>query len=231
MGRRKLITDEQIIEMIDKFYIEQYEGEASLLKVPAIGTYIRNHGYPDCKDYLIRRSEAAQEYIEKLKAAQDGNELNILSTYKTIDVDEFIEHNHSKTAMKKALSELNMYYKSVSDAASKMHKKNIELEEKIKKSSSNIKISNEQTKHYEQEITDLKHINKALRDENKNLRIIIDTYVYPEIANELLKESGLLQDTDGIVNPEQMKSQIIHADTPVKSQSNVIQGLFNKMED
>ena len=227
MGRKKIITDEQIIELIDRFYVEECNGDASLLKTKSIGIYIRNNGYPDCKDHLIRKKNTVKDYINKLKSAQDRNEVNILATYKTIDVDEFIENNHSKSSMKKALSELNMYYKSVSDAAIKLHKKNMELEEKLKKSLSD----EENISKHKQEISDLKQIIKELKNENKQLRTIIDTYVYPEIANELLKENGLLQNTNGIVDTDVINSNMIHADTPIKSKSNVIQGLFERLED
>lgn len=54
-----------------------------------------------------------------------------------------------------------------------------------------------------------------MNKEVKILRNIIDTYVYPEIANELLVKNGILKQTSEIIDIEEVDKHIISASTNV----------------
>ena len=56
---------------------------------------------------------------------------------------------------------------------------------------------------------------KELHDEVVKLRSILKTSVYPEIANELLREEGLLKSDTKVITDKFLASQIITADTEI----------------
>ena len=56
---------------------------------------------------------------------------------------------------------------------------------------------------------------KELQDEVVKLRSILKTSVYPEVANELLREEGLLKSDTKVITDKFLASQIITADTEI----------------
>lgn len=231
MGRKKQITDEELIAQIDKYYLEVCEGHVDMLKVPEIGGFLRRTGYPELKDYIIRRNASAIAYINNLKQAQKGEILYRVATYKTIDADEFIEKNHSISSMKKALSELSMYYKSVCDAATQINEQYKNLEKNVYSKEREQKYTKDKLEKTEKKLTELKEQLKQLQANNKILRTVVETYVYPEIANELLQRSGFIKETQGIISDSTVELEIINAETQVKSKSNVVQGMFDRYKE
>lgn len=228
MGRKKIIETEQLIGLVDEFYYKVCKGNADKLKIPEIGQYVRSNGYPELKDYVIRRNEQVITHIEELKQTSEKKELSLVVAYKTIDIENFINTNRSDTKMKKALSELNMYYKTICDAATLINEKakrseskRKELEKKLNETQAELEILRTKNANLENE-------KKQLSAENKKLKQIINTYVYPEIANELLAKEGLLQNTAGIVIEDAVEENLVKPETTVRSDSNVIKGMFNK---
>ena len=75
---------------------------------------------------------------------------------------------------------------------------------------------------------------QELEKELKAYKSVVETYVYPEIANELLTKEGAIRQTDEIIKADSLENDIITATTDIKkiskSRSNVIEGLF-KLED
>ena len=231
MGRKKVISDEELIVSLERFLLEKCQGKAQFFKIPRFGAYLRNNGYPEVKDHIIRRRKQISAYLEEAKKLENNYDLYIIATFRTIDVEHFIDKNHSISAMRRALSELNSYYKSVCESAIRLNEKsqkNIndknENESIIIELRRNLQELNENNKQQKDRI-------KELKEQNSKQRKIIDDYVYPEIANELLKREGLLINTGETVDYEKLKSEIITASTAVKSKSNVIKGLFEKLEE
>ena len=96
-------------------------------------------------------------------------------------------------------------------------------------------------KKLEDTVSALKELNsenkKRLQELEKELKAyksVVETYVYPEIANELLAKEGAIRQTDEIIKADSLENDIITATTDIKkiskSRSNVIEGLF-KLED
>ena len=231
MGRRKQITDDELITLIDRYYIEHCEENTRLLKTSLICDYIRANGYPNYKEYIFRRSAVATEHINKIISSKDSDDIAMVSVYKTIDADEFIAHNHSPSAMKKSLVSLDAYYRKISNKATKIFDENKELKGLLCKAEIRIKELETGLKSSQEDLFNAKSSIKALTVENASYKKIIDTYVYPEVANELLKQSGLLKNTGDVIKAEAMDTEIVRADTPVKSESNIIQGLFDRIEE
>ena len=188
MARRKIIETDILLNLIDEFYTLKCNRDASLLKIPSIGEYIRSKGYT-VQDYILRRDEAVREYIDKLCETSEETHINTVSVYHDIDIEAFLSKNNTTSKLKKALSERECYYREITNSAAYSFNENKQLKQEntaLKSKNKKLELS------LEKEMESKKNIvsnNLLLARENKLLREIIDTYVYPEIANELLKKS------------------------------------------
>ena len=231
MGRKRYITDDELIILSDKYLYEKCEGNPEFFKIPEFGNYLRENGYPEVKDYIIRRSEPAMEHIYSLQDNQENRDLSTLAVYKTLDVDAFLTRNNSMSALKKSLTELSMYYKRVVESSSRVHKNGKEAIQRYKQTEKNFKKLSAEFETLKEKEEQLTQQIKTLKKENKTLQTIIDTYVYPEIANELLQQHGLIKETQGLIDTTAIEKHIIKSDTEIKSGSNVIRGMFGRFSE
>ncbi|GAX06871.1 hypothetical protein IWT25_02218 [Secundilactobacillus pentosiphilus] len=230
MGRKKLIDDTELLAKVGEFVVRRCDGDAERFRIPEFGDYLRQNGYPQIPDHLIRRRKIVSDKIASLKQSTSAEDQAVVTTFKNLDVESFLEKNHSQAALKRSLVERDTYYKTVCDSALRLVREGrtlIDTNEQQVVQLTNFKHKNEELNA---QITKQQGEIKSLNEENSKLRAIIADDVYPEIANELLKSAGLLKNTPDIIKPETM-TQIITADTPIKSESKVIQGLFDKLED
>ena len=76
---------------------------------------------------------------------------------------------------------------------------------------------------------------KALTNELNASKSVIETYVYPEIANELLVKEGAIRKTDSFIKEDSLDDHLITSTTNIrkttKSDSSVIKGLFNILDE
>ena len=125
-------------------------------------------------------------------------------TYKTIDPDNFMAKNRAPGAMKRALVEISQYYKKIANIAASYKQE----ADKLRRSNSELQSTNEDLKQKLQR-------ENELSDENQKLLQIIKTSVYPEIANELLKEEGLLKYSQKVISEDFLADNIITADSEI----------------
>ena len=91
--------------------------------------------------------------------------------------------------------ELNNYYKRVVDAAIEYKEEASKLKTRVSELKNEVAQLNEKNA----EIKEQTALNKELLEENKKLRNLLKTSLYPDIANELLKEEGLLKSDQQLV--------------------------------
>lgn len=229
MGRKKTIDTDELISLIDEFYTMRCNRDASLLKLPAIGEYIRAKGYP-VQDYILRRNELARDYIDQLRTTTEEAHIRSVSVFRDIDTDSFLQKNNTMSKLKRALIERESYYKEITNSAAFGFKENKQLKAEIIELKNTIfKLQSELSEETENRKI-MKANNQSLNKEIKILRDIIDTYVYPEIANELLKKSGLINETAGIVDDSIVNKKIVSSNTNVANIKNtVVKGLFDRL--
>lgn len=227
MGRKAILSDEKLVELLEHFFIEKCEKNPSMIKIPAFAEYIRNSGYPDVKDYIVRRNETVRKRIRQLKDASEEDIIQSAVVFRNMDIDEFLAHRTSPAALKKALSEREEYYRHLSISANYCINEKKNLEQKVislEKENERICAENEML---EKELESCKKQMHELKDTQNKLKAFIDTYVYPEIANELLKQDGLIKETAGIVDVNLMETKVIDANTDVKPKNHTIRRLFD----
>lgn len=210
MARRKHIEDVEIIEHFEKYLQEECSNNITLFKIPRFGDYLRNNGFPSVADTTLRRNTGFREVLAERKAKYDEEEeeYRTVITYKTIDVDSFMATNRTPNAIRTGLSELNLYYKKVAEAALEFKNENVKLQDE-----------NEELKEQIQQLLQKETSRKALETENIKLRALIKSSVYPEIANELLKEEGILQSEQQVITDEFMVNNILTADSEINFHS------------
>lgn len=229
MARKVKIDSNALIGLIDQFYAERCGGNAKQLKIPQIGEYIRSKGY-DVADYLIRRNEEAKAYIKKLQNNTREAHIHTVAVYRDLDMNEFFMKNNTREKLKSALKERENYYREVTNSASYSFKENKQLEQQVGEYKKRIKELEEELKTAEIKNANICTDNRNYKSEDRKLREIIDTYVYPEIANELLKQQGLLKNTSEKVNPNVIENEIVTVETDVTGiRSKVIKDLFDSI--
>lgn len=210
MARRKHIEDVEIIEHFEKYLQEECSNNVTLFKIPRFGDYLRKNGFPSVADTTLRRNNGFRELLAERKAKyeEEEEEYRTVITYKTIDVDSFMATNRTPNAIRTGLSELNLYYKKVAEAALEFKNENEKLQDE-----------NEELKEQIQQLLQKETSRKALETENIKLRALIKSSVYPEIANELLKEEGILQSEQQVITDEFMVNNILTADSEINFHS------------
>lgn len=229
MARKVKVESDTLISLIEQYYAEKCDGDATQLKIPQIGSFARSKGY-DIADYLIRRNEEARAYIQKLQETSEEIHIHTVAVYRDINMDDFLAKNNTKEKLKNALKERENYYRELSNSAAFSFKENkcLVLQEKTLKK--HIEELEKELEAVQDKSSDLSTDSRIYKAENRKLRDIIHTYVYPEIANELLKQQGLLKDTANIVNPVVVDSEIVTADADItKINNKIIKGLFDSI--
>ena len=211
MARKKYIDDEELLLLFEHYLLEHCSNNPRLFKIPQFGNYLRSNGFPQVADTTIRRNkEFRQALNDKLELFEDDT-YQTVTTYKTLDVERFLTTNRTPKAIKSALVELNGHYKRIVDAAI-AYKDEVES---LKKRMEELKSEVAQLKESKYVFDEQARANKELEGENKKLRKLLKTSLYPEIANELLKEEGLLKFDHQTVTKQYLKEQVITADSEI----------------
>ena len=211
MARKKYIDDQELLLLFEHYLLEHCSNNPRLFKIPQFGNYLRNNGFPQVADTTIRRNEEFRQALnDKLELFEDDTYQTVI-TYKTLDVERFLMTNRTPKAIKSALVELNGHYKRIVDAAI-AYKDEVES---LKKRMEELKSEVAQLKESKYVFDEQARANKELEGENKKLRNLLKTSLYPEIANELLKEEGLLKFDHQTVTKQYLKEQVITADSEI----------------
>lgn len=226
MARKAKFDTESLIALFDKYYKEKCHETSSCIKIPDFGTYLRSYGI-DIKDYTIRRNELLMNHINGLKKNPEEVHLKTVAVFRDTNIEQFLTLNNTSEKMRAAITEKDNYYRSLSESATYFFRKNKEIESKNR-------MLTQKNIHLESANNELQlevdRVNKEIRAckaENQQLRSIIDTYVYPEIANELLKKQGLLKTTAEIADVEVVEANLVSATEDVSEiKNNVVKDLF-----
>lgn len=200
MARKKSIDDNELLKRFEEFLEQECSNDMSLFKIPKFGEHLRANGFPNVADTTLRRNGVFRGLLAERKAKYEEEEYQVVITYKTIDVDSFMATNRTPSAIRTALTELNQSYKKIVEAA-------LEYKDIAEK----LQAENEVLKTQNRILTKKNSTQNTLEEENKKLHAILKTSVYPEIANELLKEEGILQSDHQVITNEFMSSNVLTA--------------------
>lgn len=235
MARPKMIEDTELLKLLKQFYENECNGNIKKLNYEAVSNYIRHHGYPEYQATMLRRTKAAREYLDGLRNVANGKNIQMVIAYKTLDVDAFLDTNRSRDSLRSALIALDNHYRTIYDSASIIIKSNNKQTELYNQATENLNLAQNQIKELEATISTLKDELKDLRSKNKALQDVVDTYVYPDIANELLSRDSVIYQEQSTIDGEKLDKNIIDAATEIKNipakEDNIINALFNRLEE
>lgn len=193
MARKKLIEDDALLKLIKDYYLTQCNGDASRLKLPEITKYINSCGYPDYRVTTLRRNGKARDYINELKSKTETATIQSLMSYKTLDVDAFLRTNRTAADLKRALAELDTSYRMIVQQAITIYENNKKEQDKAVALSRQFKKLKSEKNDQEEIIKNLKQKIKVLEAEEKRLKSYIRDTVYPELADDVLVQTGELK--------------------------------------
>lgn len=234
---KKIISNEELIVHIDKYFYEVNHEHIKCLKFTCIAKYLSMVTGFVIPEQKIRRNKEIADYINKLKSKNRKIIESNAIVFVPLDVTKFINKNSNSSLLKKSLLDRDQYYKSICDSAVRIANEDILLNKKIfeltniyKTLKTENQIKTDQLNVAHEEIKNLKIQIKKMKD-------ILQDSVYPEIANELLREIGLIKGGENIINTtsypviEDTDSVIgfIKKNEGKYSDNNLIQGLFDEI--
>lgn len=215
MARPRSFTEDELIALINEYYLE-YPNR--MIKTSDLERYARTHGRPNFRAYSIRRCPKAKQYIDQINASNQVTLETTIVTWRQLDVDAFLNLNRSRSDLKNALIQRDNYYGEVCRSAGEFLRDKNQLEAKITRMKSEINDLRNQIAELEQMNT--KRINRYSQVMLSKMKKVLDTYVYPDIANEILKKEGLGSLFGLYVNPESVESEMITPESVLEITSN-----------
>lgn len=215
MARPRLFTEDELIALINEYYLE-YPNR--MVKTSDLERYANAHGHPEFKSYSIRRCPKAKQYIDQINANNQVTLETTIVTWRQLDVDAFLNLNRSRSDLKNALIQRDNYYGEVCRSAGEFLRDKEHLEDKIRRMKSEINDLKSQIAELEQMNTN--KINRYSREMLSKMKKVLDTYVYPDIANDILKKEGLDSLFSLYVNPESVESEMITPESVLEISSN-----------
>ncbi len=194
MGRPRKMTTDQMMEVVASYYSVRAEGNSNLLKCSLIAAYASELGYA-ANDYDFRRNTTVRDYIDRLKGDDTSELKDAPVLYKSLDVAGFVNRNRGRDQLAKALTELDAYWKRISVYAAQSAEQNKLL---MKSNADSQKALAETAKVNEELVADntnLQREKNKLTTENRYLRKMLRTYLYPAIAEEILVRENALRET------------------------------------
>ena len=190
MARPRKMATGMMLEIIDEFFDEEAIGDAALLKCSLIAEYAVRVGH-SAAAYDFRRNEKVRRRIEELKNINGMFSGTKPMVYKNLNVPDFLNNNCNIEQLKKALTELDTYWMEVFEYANAINSKNKESARTKKLINKKVGDLTSQADSLTTKLRDISAEKKRLMLENRYLRSMLKTHLYPAVANEILKSDQL----------------------------------------
>ena len=211
MARPKKFSTDEMIRIIDAYY--EGCGDPSRLKFSLIEEYAVSIGI-DIKAHDLKRDTLVRQHVNNLKDAFFGQAESTAIAYKGIDVDALLGRNYTRDSLKITLMEIDASWRLVYERAAVLSKKNKALMVESLSQNETIKTLSADKKALETQAQTLKRDSNALILENRYLKKALKDYLYPAIANEILRIEGSLESVDTSVRADAMDA-LTEPDMPI----------------
>lgn len=200
MARPRKISEHDLLEGTQKYFEEECKGNIKLLKLSKISTYLSKLYGMEIGSHIVKNSKVVREYIEQKRIDNKCSYIQQDLIYKPLDVQSLLSKNKTQPSLNAALTALDARYEqlylgavAIQQEFQKLKDKNVALKienAKLKEEYRNIQATNMELKE------EIKANRAEQRKQSKRiseLKKVVSTYVYPDLANELLKESKMLR--------------------------------------
>jgi hypothetical protein len=219
VARPKKIDTDTLLQIVDSFF--ESHGDPVKMKCSRIEEYAGSLGY-DIKAYDFRRSDAVRKRIEELRNSVWVSVGSDALAYKSVDVDALIVRNNTPEKLKNSLLELDETWRGIYEKAAALSSKNAALLSSLAAKDRKIEAVTIEKDSLVARLHPLEKSERTLFAENRYLRKALREYLYPAIANEILKEENVIEQSDTEVTPEAMAA-LADSSMPSSVSSAVVQ--------
>lgn len=203
MARPKKMEESKMEELVIQYSLQKPNIEITF---PDLALYFQSNGY-DVEVFWIRRQKNIRKLVEEINAKLGVVDEVKVSTWVALDIDKFLKENHTKAQLKKALMTRDTYYNEVATSAGKVFKESKKKDEKIKELAD--KISKLENKLSLLQNLSEKVINRQSKAVLVKMNQVLKTYVYADLATEILHKEGLEGFETSYVNPKAVDENLI----------------------
>lgn len=204
MARPRKMETEEMIRLVDSYFTTEAAGNPAKLKCSCLEGFAERNGYK-AKAYDFRRNAKVRAHMEELAAMvlnENGMQMMLGDAYKSMDVSRMLKARRDPDELRMVLGEMDDYWKQVYERSVQISGKNKELQQKLhaaRKSGTELEHQLEELKAKGEENA---AANNKLTAENRYLRKMLRTYLYPALANEILQQEELLENADTRITHE-----------------------------
>lgn len=195
MGRPKKNETELLLRLTMEYFENETGGDCSKLKYTKLAEYAKKNGY-EIEERHFRREPVVQEKIEEIKRLDESKHKELeLVAYRNLDVNELISKSHSAAELKNKILGLDNYWKEVYDKSLRLEQENKKLKAKpnYEKHIRDLEAKYVRTT---EELKEKDRIINALEKEITYLKSCLRQYLYPTIAEMILKGEGYTKKTE-----------------------------------
>lgn len=207
MARPKSVPTEELLKYLDEYILEN---GGAVPSIPQFGDFLRNKEI-HINDFTLRRDKRFRNYYSEVSQKSVQTNEHDLVTYKSLDVSNFLCKNNTTEKLKQSLTTREQYYASIARKAVESINEKKKLEDKNKqlhKQISSLEMELEEAKKNSNRI-ELREKEKALL----YIKNILNSYIYPDMANAILKKAGMSEVLSSVVPDELAEAMMIQANT------------------
>lgn len=215
MPRPKKLDSDEMIALVDEFFTTEAAGDPSKLKCSLLEAYAVQKGVA-VKAYDFRRDKKVRARMDELKCLvhdENGMTVRLGAPYKNLDIDHLLKVRRDPDSLRQALGELDAYWQKIYEVTLEERKKSSEYKAEKQKILEEKDSLMKKVSAAEQECKEHKSKEREFIVENRYLRKMLRTYLYPALANEILTQEQLLKNADTEVT-EEAKSGLIDGKFP-----------------
>ncbi len=195
MARPRKNDSNELIRLIDEYFSSEAAGDPAKLKSSLLEKYAYDHGVT-AKAYDFRRDPEVQahiSYLKKLVSSERVSSIVCNCSYKTLDIRSLIRKYKDPAELISVLSEMDSYWKSVYDAAQSADAELSSCRKQLSSLHDELRTLKETDAGHYEDIRSLKSENYHLTVENRYLRSMLRTYLYPALADTILQEEHVVK--------------------------------------
>ena len=207
MARPRKADADELIQLVDYYFTTEAAGDPSKLKCSFLERFAARNG-KDIKAYDFRRYPEVRERMEELKAMvlnENGMQMLKGNSYKSLDIASVLKARRDPDELRKVLGEMDTYWKQVYEKCISLSRENIEFQNTIRQLKNDNSAFAQSVQAKETDTGRILWEKNKLAAENRYLRKMLKTYLYPAVANEILKQENLLENPDTEVTEAAME--------------------------
>lgn len=189
MGRPKKNSSQDLVMILDEFYESEGYGDPRRLKFSNLEAFASSKGIT-AKAYDFKRDEKVRKRIEELTEMSEIERVAEHDVgYRNLDIEGFLKKCRTTDDLIKWLTEVDGYWRGMYDYCQpliardkRFMKEKSSLERKITELENDNALEQKKLKDTVSEIN-------SLKKENMYLRKMLRTYLYPNLANEILRQN------------------------------------------